>query len=251
MKRKVLLLLIILFNLFLKFWRLGVIPPLLDKNELSLRFLSAGLSLFFPVLIYILVRNIYRADKLALLTALIFTILPQTIVEGRIVSILVYPPFLLKNLPGSITIYNFTSNLLSLISFDMLFFKNTTFYWGGIREFGMMYLSFLPFFLLGLYQTIHDKKFMPLIALLLIFVYVSLIPSFPESRIVLLAAPLLSFIVARGTLVFWQYKNINFKLAFFLLVLFLFYELIQFFHYYTMHYPVELMSFKENIARPF
>jgi len=250
-KRRLLLFLVILFNLIIKFWRLGIIPPLLGDNSLALRFLSAIVSLFFTLLIYLLVRKIYHSSKLSLLSVILFSILPQTVIEGRIVSILVYPPFWIENIPRSVSLFKLISNFFTLISFNMLLFNNTTFYWGGIRDFGVIYLSLLPFFITGVFVFTLQKKITPLILLMIIFLLISMSPKFPENRTVLLSIPLFSLIIAKGILNFWQNKNIHIRFISILLFIFLFYELIQFFHFYTIHYPRQVTDFSDNIVKPF
>lgn len=292
MKNKIFLFYIFLFNFGTRFWKLGVIPPLFDPDLVDLRLMSAVISVFLPFILYFFLSKIYRDKKLALLSAFIFSLLPGSLIEGRIVSLLVSPSIWLKELPVLIAPFKILTNFLSLISFDMLFFQNTTFYWGGIRETGIIYLSLLPFILAGIYFSLAKAAIKPLLLLLLIFTIISLNPEFPESRLIFLSLPIFSLIIAGGLKNIWfvnppwpkgrgilGFKDetprrmpqkdfhssppsmsglsgtgvrvLYSKIFTVIFILIFTYEIIQFFHFYTVHYPIQVKDFSQKITEPF
>lgn len=251
MKNKIFLFYIFLFNFSTRFWKLGIIPSLFDSRLINLRVISAIISVFLPFLLYFYLSKIYRDKKLALLSAFIFSLLPGSLIEGRIVSLLVSPSIWLKELPVLIAPFKILTNFLSLISFDMLFFQNTTFYWGGIRETGIIYLSLLPFILAGIYFSLAKAAIKPLLLLLLIFTIISLNPKFPESRLIFLSLPILSLIIAGGLKNIWFVRDLYSKIFTVIFILIFTYEMIQFFHFYTVHYPIQVNDFSQKITEPF
>lgn len=245
---KLLILFIFVFNIITRFWKIGEIPPVIDGQYYSLRILSVGLNLLIPVLFYYFVHKIYNSNKLALLSALFLSLLPQSIVEGRIVSVLVNPHLSVFREIAPVT---FFMNFLHLISFDMLFFQNVTFYWGGVRETGIMYLSFLPFFITGIYSLIENRSYKPLFFLLAVLILISFSPEFPENRFIFFIFPILSLISAGGVLAILKNKNTYALPLLTLIFLYFQYELIQFFHFYFVHYPLQVSGFSQKIIGPF
>ncbi|OGG04416.1 hypothetical protein A2W14_01920 [Candidatus Gottesmanbacteria bacterium RBG_16_37_8] len=286
MNGRIILILIVVFNLLARFWKIGEIPQLLDDRYLSPRIISACLGVLTPLILYFFIKNTSGKIKFALLSSLIFSLMPQSIIESRIASsiaqmeflfllilllssafknkflsvilISIFPFYLFFSYPyfsffrqTPLLLTKIIPNLFTLFSFEMLFFRNITFYWGGIREFGFMYLTFLPLFLIGLisfpYSLFKNFLFLSLVfAILAIFS-----AQFPESRFLYLASPFLSVIVAWGILVLGQNKKILNNTVIYFLILFLIYELGQFFHYYYIHYPKDISSNTDKLPVPF
>lgn len=267
----------------LHFWQLDNIPPLISSSQLGLRYVSAFLSLGSILVFYFFVNNSFKNKKLALISSWILTILPWSLEQGRIVSqpnnflfffliilliaqmvkntfqklliysiipiglFFFYPQFWLFR--GGINIFQKTdyfNNLFFLLSPSFLFFKNITFWWGGVREFGVMYASLLPIFIVGIYQTLVLKYYSVLLWTGIILFISSASPFLPESREFFLIIPFLSVILGLGINSFRKKW-----LTLLFISLLILYEITQFFHYYTVHYPQQIKSAVENIHETF
>ncbi|MBI4991478.1 phospholipid carrier-dependent glycosyltransferase [Candidatus Gottesmanbacteria bacterium] len=213
-KVKLLLLFVIIFAFFSRFFFLDKIPSLVN-SAISQRFFSASLSVGSVILLYLLVYRAFESAKIALLSAMIFSILPWTIEQGRIVSsvnialffllgtillakkikitalkwiiylsvplilYLAYTQFWLFRSKDFIpSLSKLTNDMFILTSPDFLFFKNPTFWWGGVRETGILYLSFLPFLFAGFYDIVTQKKLNILAWLILILLTSAAIANF-------------------------------------------------------------------------
>ncbi len=281
---------IIIFTIFSRFLFIGKIPQMVNSS-LWQRYLNASVSVGSVFIIYFLVKTYFKSQRIALLSALIFSILPWSLEQGRIVSpvnmslffLLIviflaewikrpvlsviayllmplvlyffYPQFwLFKVKYFSLSLSNFISNLFILVSPDFLFFKNPTFWWGGVRETGIVYLAFLPFLLLGIYELLVRSKYNIFVGMGVLLLISSLSPFFPESREFYFITPFLSIILAVGINKFYQIyirKNLFWKTIFIFIFMFSIYELSQFFHYYMVHYPQQIRSGIENINEAF
>ena len=142
------------------------------------------------------------------------------------------------------------NNLFILLSPDLLFYRNITFWWGGLREFGIMYLFFLPFIILGLLKAFPGKRFL-LFILLWILVFSAFSPAFPESREIFLAVPLWSVLTGTGLFYSFQARNIYVKTVATGSTLFLLYEYSQLIHYYFRHYPLIISGNLDKIHGAF
>lgn len=282
------LIVIIFYAFILRFWHIGQIPPLIDQIYLSGRIFTAGLNILSAFLVYWLVRKNYHNIRLALLSSFIFSCLPWVIEQSRIVSQVNYALFVLlvislicQSCNGSIikllvmifalpVIYliypqlwifhtkqplpyltDVINNIFILTSPDFLFYKNITFWWGGMREFGVMYLSLLPFFSAGLYKVIINRKIHIVICISIILLFSAVSPFFPESREFFLATPFISILVASGMLVFTQNKEISIRIILIILFIMFLYDIGQYLHYYQIHYPQEILSNISKINEPF
>lgn len=263
------------------------VPPLLNLQLLTLRSLSVIAGLISTIFLYKLVLYHFKNIKIALLTIWVFSVLPWTFEQGRIASnpnyalamilfifliwkktkkkllpffiflipVMIYwsyPRFWLFNIsefkPSLDSVF---TNIYVLTSFDFLFFRNITFWWGGIREFGIMLLGFAPFFLFGLYRLVISKETILLGFYGLLIIISALSPYFPESREFFLATPLISLIVALG---FYQsaiYKSLIIRVIHVFIVLLLIYEISQFTHFYFIHYPGQIMDNLPKIHEAF
>lgn len=279
---------IIFYALILRFWSIGQIPPLLHQTYLSGRLVSASLNLLSILLLYWFVKKNYHNIRLALLSSFMFALSPWVIEQSRIVSpvnnalfvlllislifqlhrrsiikllvmifalpviYLIYPQlwiFGTKQLMPHLT--DMVNNIFILTSPDFLFFKNITFWWGGVREFGVMYLSLLPFFFVGLYKVIINKKLNIIIWLSIILLFSAASPFFPESREFFLATPFISILIASGILVFIQSKEISIRILLIIVLIIFLYDFGQYLHYYQIHYPQNILSNISKINEPF
>lgn len=287
MQSKLILFLLLTYTAISRFFIIDKIPLLTHTEFLNWRFLSAGVSTINIVTIFFLIRGYFKNTKIALITTWVFSILPWVFEQGRIISqvnlvlslILIIFLFIQKNsrkwrfglivfIPIIIflayssfwffradqfkfNISSFITNLFILLSFDFLFFKNITFWWGGVRDFGVMFLSWLPFFLLGLYNLITGKRLKLLILFGLITFIASLSPFFPESREFYFATPLICTTVASGIYRWSLQKSVIARILFFCLFVLMIYEFSQFNHFYFVHYSQQVMSNFSQIHEPF
>ena len=279
---------IILYGILLRFWKLATIPPLINRVNLLGRFITAGLNIISIYLIYSIVRKLTSNAKIALLTAFIFTSLPWVIEQSRVVSpvnnslfimlLLFYLVFYLKDniikyitaillLPFIYFIYpklwvfnlrqnlpnftNYLNNIFILSSADFLFFKNITFWWGGVREFGVMYISFIPFLIIGIYKAISEKQIYIILLSIFIIMFSALSPFFPESREFYLITPVFSFFIAQSIYHLAQKNNIFFRIIFSLILLLFLYNFGEYLHYYQIHYPQQIFGNIHKINEPF
>lgn len=287
MKGKLILLVIIFYTAISRFFLIDKVPPILSPSIINLRILSAIANLVSTVLVFHLIKNYWKNTKVSFLSAWIFSVLPWVFEQGRInsgpnlalglilfilfliqksltklkfvlltlipiVVFLTYPQFWIFRVQEfKLSASSFVINLFILNSFDFLFFKNITFWWGGVREFGVMFLTFLPFFLLGIYQFIIRKEKKLLVLLGLIIVIAALSPFFPESREFYFVTPIISLTVALGFYRWSLEKHTVAKAILFGLVLLIMYELSQFIHFYLVHYPQQVTSNFSQIHEAF
>src|SRR3990167_11470747 len=100
-KRRFFFSLILIFNILIKFWRLGQIPPIFDSSYFHLRVMSAFLGILTPFVLYLYARKISLSIKSAVLSIFIFSFLPVAVVESRIAStVQLSSLFLLLLFPG-------------------------------------------------------------------------------------------------------------------------------------------------------
>lgn len=275
--------LISLLALILRFWKLGVVPPS-DGDILLLRILTAFVASITIPCLMVLIRNLYSNKSLAMLSGLWLAINPWHIEQGRIYSIYILILFTLiilayiwqkfKNIWSKVIIIisflaaslifitvgsiklnidlsaiKILQNLFKLLSFEFLFYKNDSFWSGGVREFGVMLPETIPIFLVGIFTLIGKfKKNISMICLILLFAFISSFQgSFPESRIFFLSLPAFMFILALGSKKLFSYlftRNIFIRMAIFAYLLVLIYGISQFAHYYFIHYNLRIYQEK-------
>lgn len=272
------MILLILYAVISRFFLIDKIPPLINQPDLTLRYFSAFANIVTLLILFWLIKKITHNSRVASLTSWVFALLPWTYEQGRIVSqpqfavfgillllflvykskfrlrqifyffipfiiYFAYPQFWLFKLKDFyFNIDSFTNNLFHLASFDFLFFKNTTFWWGGVKEFGVMFLAFLPFFLLGVYRLfVANRK-----KLIILFLFITLVaaasPFYPESREFFLSTPIIAYIVASGVDHMRSAKSLAFRLFLSILAVLIVYEIAQFYHFYFIHYRQEVKS---------
>lgn len=285
MKERVLLGLVLLYSIVSRFWFLGTFPPLISPSSFPPRFFSATLSVMSILLVYLYTRKAGYEKKTVLISAFLLASLAWSIEQGRIASqpnnavaifllfftigaytknfffkiilygciplvlFIFYPQFwLLKTITPNT---HFLENIFTLLSPDFLFFHNITFWWGGVREVGVLYFSLLPFFLAGLYSLIFSTGRDRLFFLIGILVVSAASPFFPESREFFLALPLLCIIVAEGVRKVFSQKGNLVKWGSLIFTLLIVYEMMQFFHYYTVHHSQQVEGNKNEIHEAF
>lgn len=257
-----LLTLISIFNIIIRFF------------NSSARF-NSSLTAFVPVILYFYLANYFKRKKIALISSFIFSLLPQTVALGRIASPVNFQVFLfllflicfsyIRKISVRIglfflwfyisfltfrgfwfyhsypqnSVYKLMENIFNLTSFNLLFFNNVTYYWGGVRENGILYIALLPFFLIGLFTLIRSKTTNIISVTAVIFILTVMSPSYPESKEIFMAFPMLSAVTGRGFYELWHRNNLLNRLFTGFLILFLIYETAQFLHYYFIHFPLE------------
>ncbi len=275
--------LISLLAFILRFWKLGVVPPS-DGDILYLRILTAFVASITIPSLMVLIKNTYSNKSLAMLSGFWLAINPWHIEQSRIYS--VYVPILftliiIANIwqkfksnwskviiiisvlavsliflaAGSIKLnidlsaIKILQNLFELLSFEFLFYKNDSFWSGGIREFGVMLPETIPIFLVGIFTLFSKfKKNISMICLILLFAFISSFQkSFPESRIFFLSLPVFMFILALGSMKLFRHlftRNILIRMSIFAYLLVLIYGISQFMHYYYVHYNLRIYQEK-------
>jgi hypothetical protein len=264
--------------LFIRLWHIGIVPPLLNNTPVTLRLLSVLLSVGSACLLYRYLILKTGNKKICLLGVWVFAVFPWVIDQGRIVSqansglflfllllvlirktyrmryklvlfliflpflFIVYPDFWFFRSLHLVPLSVLLTNMFSLTSFEFLFFHNTSFWWGSLRDWGIMHLTFLPPLVIGLYETFHKKEITIILWLSVITFISAASPYFPESREFFIAIPFLSFIVALGLYRIGNIKgNIGILLRSFVVLLFI-YDFSLYLHLYFVHYPIQVIE---------
>lgn len=287
MKSKIFLLLIIIYTAFTRLFLIDKIPQPLVASIITWRIISAGASLISLIAIFSLIKSYLSRSKIALLGSWVFAILPWVFEQGRISSqanlalmflmsvflifrrikakwgyflfllvplilFAVYPEFWFFRLSGySLTLQSFIQNVAILTSADFLFFHNITFWWGGVRDVGVMFVSLLPFFIIGMYKAVETGYYKMILLLVGTLILAAMSPFFPESREFYLSIPVISLILSLG-IYYWSIQSgIYYKIALIGVVLLLLYEMSQFFHFYFVHHSQEVISNLSKFHEPF
>lgn len=273
MKGKFLLASILFYAALSRLFIIDKIPPVLNTGVINFRMMSVTATLVSTILLFFLVKNSFRNTKTAMLSAWAFNILPWVFEQGRLVSgpnlsltLILFTAFFIQNIRFRwkyaliflipVFLYliyphfwvfrtekfilnadSIVNNLFILFSFDLLFFKNITFWFGGIREFGIMLLSFLPFFMTGIYLLIIQKKTGLILLYTAVAAVSALSPFFPESREFYFATPIISIMSAVGISNWTHQQSLIKRLILVSFILFMLYEIFQFYHFYFVHYP--------------
>lgn len=266
------LLFLLIYTAVCRLFLLTTVPQMVNSTPAA-RMLSASVSVGSALIFFFISKKYFKSPKLALLSVWFFANSPWVFTEGRIVSqqnvalffillvtlfvqkisirfkyifwVLIlpilyfaYPKFWLFKLEAfKLNLDSFFTNLFILTSFDFLFFKNITFWWGGVKEFGTMFLSTLPFFLVGSYELFIGKGRKLLFLFGSITFIAALSPFFPESREFYFTTPLFSLSVALGIYKLMLHKAKAVRAFVICLSVVLIYEFSQFFHFYFIHYP--------------
>ena len=280
--------LILFYTALIRWWKIGHVPQLINQGEFQQRIIFSTFSLLTIYLIYIYAKNLL-SPKTALISAWVFSIMPWVQEQGRLNSIHNFTLFIFlisliinnkyKNiLPRSaswiififfyylvnsnswlfhplnytLKISQYLNNIFYLISPYFLFFHNTSFWWGGIKEFGVMYISYIPFFLIGILGLIYTKKKLSVFYWMIILTLIgALNPQFPEGREIFLLVPFLILMISTGVMKLINIKGLIPRIFLSFMLFFMIYELSQFFHYYYVHYPQDISKNISNINVPF
>lgn len=136
----------------------------------------------------------------------------------------------------------FYEKAFHLLSGEWLFYKNETFWGGGLRTSGVFLPSFIPFYYLGLIILIRrfNRKYIPLLLTVILWWIISALnPRYPEGREFFFALPLLCVAVAQGLVfVLTKIKSQHNFIKILMLIYFLFmtYEYTVYAHDYIIHY---------------
>lgn len=277
---KVFIFLIALQAFSLRFLGFGEIPPAVSEALTGRVVTGIASFLSVPLLIY-LIAQLSKDWQLGFLSGFWLSILPWSLEQGRINSpypliLLILLTFLLlflktsnkllksvlslvalvlifilkpfwfqQGIIGQFKINSILNNFFKQLSFDFLFFKNDSFWKGGLRNYGIIFPEAIPIFLVGLYLLIQRTKvaIYTLGWLVLLALIGSLNSQFPEDRTLFLGTPVLALILAFGTKKLSEFlksqsKVIRIISIFYLLVLF--YGLLQFTHFYLVHYNLQI-----------
>lgn len=286
MHTTIILVLILVFLFISRFFQIGFIPPLTPGTPILLRYINVMVSVGICILMYFYTKKRTQNRKESLLAAWVFSVLFWPLEQGRIVSqvnisvfflliylihitscslktkifstfilvvvlFFIYPQLWIFKLALPKLSIDLVNNFIAVASFEFLFFKNQYFWWGGVRDFGILNLTFLPFFLIGIFQIIYDKDRQIIFGSLILILLTAMSPYFPETREFYLATPFFSYIIAAGIYKFRLKKNFMRNLLMTGSLIFLMYELSQYFHYYTIHYYMEVRGNLSKIHEAF
>jgi hypothetical protein len=271
--------LLILLTAILRLWHLGLIPPLGSPDALSTRYVSVIASVLCTAFLILLVRKTAESRRIGSLTAWVYAIMPWALEQGRITSpVNVFVAVLIMFLYASIShpkkifvslillisvlsipfmipsvwiflnphvsdvLSRFPGNVLYLLSPNLLFLSNTTFYWGGIREFGVLLPTMSPFLMLGFIKlaSLRYRKFW--LGIFTVFLFAAFSPFLPESREFYFAVPFLSFIVALGIDGLFIQKGKIGRIVGAAFLIFMLYEFGQVLHYMGVHYNQDVVG---------
>jgi hypothetical protein len=279
--RKILLILILLFIVLSRFLFISSIPVLSIGTNITWRYGNIIFSLVNTVLIYLYVRKRSKNIKIALISSWVYSVLFWSFEQGRIVSQvnstlifllmflykitesglktkikmtvificllpIIFPQLWIFRKPIPNLTFDSIKNLFSIISFDQLFFKNIYFWWGGVRDFGIINLAYLPFFVVGVCKIIFRKEFQIIFGSLVIILLTMVSPFYPETKELYLAVPFISYVIATGLYFIFKQKNNYWKIVLIFSTLFFIYELSGYYHFYFIHYSQEVTN---NISR--
>lgn len=157
---------------------------------------------------------------------------------------LVYKDLWFLSIPlKDLSLFNrFSEKAFHLLSGEWLFFKNETFWGGGLRTSGVFLPSFIPFYYLGLMILLRriNKNHIPLFITIVVWWIISALnPRYPEGREFFFVLPLFCLAVAQGLVfVVSKIKRQHYLIKVVILTYFLFmaYEYTVYAHDYINHY---------------
>ncbi len=287
MKSNLIFALLLTYTAVSRFFLLDKVLPFTNNSVISGRIISATASLSITFLVFFCIKRFFHNTQIALISTWVISLMPWTFEQGRIISqpnltlalvmsvlffiqrvnfkskkillflipilfFFFYPQFWIFRVHEfKFDFYSLVYNLFTLLSFDFLFFKNISFWWGGVKEFGIMYLSFLPFFLVGIYQIIELRQIKLILLILLVATVSAASQFFPETREFYFSTPILALVVALG--IYYCFLQTKFAIRILITGLFflMIYELSQFYHFYFIHYPQEVISNFSQIHESF
>lgn len=278
-REKIIVISLVVIAALIRFVGLGAFPPG-NQNSFLFRFITALCATASVLFLYFIVKKRTTQRYLPFATAITFALMPWHIEQSRIYSPTLITLTLFLGVKASLDYFNIKNKVLSigacsaplilnillfpqasifkqitpvapltflqnisvLVSYDFLFFKNESFWEGGLRSYGV----FLPFtfivFTIGLFELIRrvNKKHIPHAIIFIVCVVLSALNIyFPEGNIYFFATPFFALVGGYGILSLynaWQDKNIFKRIGIGLYILLVIYEHIVFMHFYAMHY---------------
>lgn len=269
-------LLILIVSAIIRLPYLTTYPPG-GPQSIGLRFLTAFAGIVSIILFTALVNKFSHNSRLAFMAGLTFAFMPWHIEQSRVLSeamwglsillfgfyistlfnnklmqgatylmsfvalVVLFPDLVQKELKF-IPIEKVLENAFRLTSGEFLFFKNDTFWQGGLRSIGVFLPSMIPAFVIGLgviLRQFHKKYLAHLFVFIALTTLASLNKQFPEGREFFLITPYLALISGFGVykiFEFLQSANIVKKIVVICYISFILYDYILFFHTYTIHY---------------
>jgi len=260
---------------------------MVDRSIYFFRIVSSLSYIGSGFLLYIFTKRLMHFKRIALLSAFIYTLLPWSFEQSRITSLpnialfifLIFLNFFTFNkqvilkiisLVFLITVYFYLypqvlnivpvfkiqisqilHNFFSILSPEFFLFKNNLYWWGGVRDWGIINISLLPFMVIGILFLIERKKYQIIIWTLLIALCTALNSDFPETRVFYLSLPFISVTIATGIFKFIKKESLKIRIIFLILLAFYFYDLAQYFHYYLIHYPQQISGNISEIHEAF
>ena len=136
-----------------------------------------------------------------------------------ILFLLKKPDFIFSFNLNSYALYQVLSNTFHLASFGFLFFSNDSFWHGGNKDTGVLFLSFLPFLFIGVVD-VFKKDISIMVMLLIIGTLLSVLnPYFPEVFEFYIVIPVFVLSVTRGL---YGLRTFNKKIISLFILLFIF-----------------------------
>ena len=266
----------------IRFAGLGIYPAG-GANAFWLRLPSAVAGVVSIILLVMLVKKLTRDTKLSYVSGWVLNLMPWHIEQSRIYSqaivaaawlllawlIIVYVNNnFIKLLTLAVAIISFKTiyptywifsrlilprhpeylwHLFQLVSFKFLFFKNDSFWQGGLRNTGVFLPGFLPVFLLGglvILKNIYRINYW-LVGAAVIWLSAAANPLFPEGREFFLITPYLAVIGAFGAKNLLEHllnSNKLKKLVIVMYLIFMTYEYVWFIHIYVNHYSTRIAN---------
>lgn len=276
--------LILFFSFLSVFWKIYVLPPATVQTSLPDRLVSSAAAFISVILIFFWSSKILGHQKNALLTSLLYILQPWTIQEARVYS--VYMIFLCVLILATLLIFitrsifikllftftvlagfllmvnliykvSFTAlfknfsillpNVFKLLSFEFIFFDNQSFWWGTVREQGMLLPVFIPFLLIGTSYIVRIAKLTQIILgvwFIIVLVISAASPTFPEGRFFFLNLPVFLLLIVSAIIGIFKIPKV---LPLALFVLIVVYMLHFFQHYYFSHFPATAVHQLESI----
>lgn len=271
-----------IYTFTLRLWHIGITPQMLQPEIFYNRVFTAIAGFLSVIILIPFASYLFQSRRTALFSAWMYASLPRTIEQSRVSSsilhiqlfILVFFLVMTKirnnvvriflsllftfvlfillsnfSLPRILPLNNYISNFMDIVSFDLLFFHDKSIWYSEFKEFGLLYMTLLPFFFIGILDCIAYRK--KIILLMLPFIFIAIInPYFPLQKEVLLLLPFFSIIAAHG-MNNYPLTNIIFRFFMVIMILLVGYETAQFLHHYIIHYPVQLQNNYANIYEIF
>lgn len=141
--------------------------------------------------------------------------------------------------------------MFQLLSADFFFFSNPSFWWGGMREWGILYGVFLPWLIIGLYVSIRERYLFLLVWIVSCFLLAAMSPFFPETREAYLAVPAIAIVLGLGVRTSMTWTTLPRRIFCVLMCLIVVYEMAQWLHFYTIHLPLQVKSNAQSISQPY